>query len=41
MNVFQIPKKSKIMRRDSREDIGRSVDLEVKRSGVLHMRARP
>ena len=36
-NVFKIPKKSEIMRRDSCEDIGRSLDLEVKRSGVFHI----
>ena len=40
-NVFQIPKKTEIIRRDSRVEIGRSVDLEVKRSGVVHARARP
>ena len=33
-NVFQIPKKSRITRGDSRKDIGRSFDLEMKRNGM-------
>ena len=35
-NAFEIPKKSEIMRRDSCEDIGRPLDLEVKKSGMIH-----
>ena len=33
-NAFQIPKKSRITRGDSRKDIGRSLDLEMKRNGM-------
>ena len=33
-SVFQIPKKSDITWRDSRKDIGRSLDLEMKRDGL-------
>ena len=40
-NVFHIPKKSETVRRDSREDIGRSLDLEVKRSGMVHVYKSP
>ena len=33
-NVFQIPNRSRITRRDSREDAGHSFVLETKRNGM-------
>ena len=40
-NVCHIPKKSKNMRRDSREDVGRSLEPEVKRSDMVHVYQSP